>query len=276
MARWCARYGAPCACGTRARQPPQRRRCRALPQAQLFSGELGADALRRCAAGAEEPGSGAERCAHRAAARRAPSRAASRCKASSSCSRARSPTGGRARLRAEGRRHHRHQRQDHHHRADRAADRARRPARRIGRQHRADDARHAAPTRSTMDDAAGGVGARAVELPARRRASGFEPDAAAVLNITQDHLDWHGTMQAYAAAKARVFGNARDDGAQPRRPRSSTAMVPAEPRAPSRKGQARKRSQPRARSCASASTRRSARATSASSSRTAWPGWCAR
>ena len=34
----------------------------------------------------------------------------------------------------------------------------------------------------------------------------FEPTAAVVLNITQDHLDWHGDMQAYAAAKARVFG----------------------------------------------------------------------
>lgn len=34
----------------------------------------------------------------------------------------------------------------------------------------------------------------------------FEPTAAAVLNISQDHLDWHGSMQAYAAAKARVFG----------------------------------------------------------------------
>lgn len=32
------------------------------------------------------------------------------------------------------------------------------------------------------------------------------PDAATVLNVTQDHLDWHGTMEAYAAAKARVFG----------------------------------------------------------------------
>jgi UDP-N-acetylmuramoylalanine--D-glutamate ligase len=30
--------------------------------------------------------------------------------------------------------------------------------------------------------------------------------AAAVLNLTQDHLDWHGSMQAYAAAKARIFG----------------------------------------------------------------------
>ena len=35
---------------------------------------------------------------------------------------------------------------------------------------------------------------------------GFEPAAATVLNITQDHLDWHGTMAAYTAAKARVFG----------------------------------------------------------------------
>ena len=34
----------------------------------------------------------------------------------------------------------------------------------------------------------------------------FEPTAAAVLNITQDHLDWHGSMAAYARAKASVFG----------------------------------------------------------------------
>ena len=35
---------------------------------------------------------------------------------------------------------------------------------------------------------------------------GFEPSAATVLNITQDHLDWHGSLPAYIAAKARVFG----------------------------------------------------------------------
>nr|WP_297352669.1 UDP-N-acetylmuramoyl-L-alanine--D-glutamate ligase [uncultured Caldimonas sp.] len=35
---------------------------------------------------------------------------------------------------------------------------------------------------------------------------GFEPNAATVLNITQDHLDWHGSLEAYAAAKARIFG----------------------------------------------------------------------
>src|SRR5262245_2250673 len=34
----------------------------------------------------------------------------------------------------------------------------------------------------------------------------FEPNAAAVLNLTQDHLDWHGDMVSYAAAKARIFG----------------------------------------------------------------------
>ena len=36
--------------------------------------------------------------------------------------------------------------------------------------------------------------------------SGFEPSVATVLNLTEDHLDWHGSMAAYAAAKARVFG----------------------------------------------------------------------
>ncbi|MBK9575116.1 MAG: UDP-N-acetylmuramoyl-L-alanine--D-glutamate ligase [Rhodoferax sp.] len=35
---------------------------------------------------------------------------------------------------------------------------------------------------------------------------GFEPLAATVLNVTQDHLDWHGDMASYASAKARIFG----------------------------------------------------------------------
>ena len=49
--------------------------------------------------------------------------------------------------------------------------------------------------------------------------SGFEPTAAVVLNVTQDHLDWHGSIQAYAEAKSRIFGQTglmvlnRDDAA---------------------------------------------------------------
>lgn len=39
-------------------------------------------------------------------------------------------------------------------------------------------------------------------------ASRFEPTAGVVLNITQDHLDWHGNMQSYATAKSRAFGSA--------------------------------------------------------------------
>jgi UDP-N-acetylmuramoylalanine--D-glutamate ligase len=34
----------------------------------------------------------------------------------------------------------------------------------------------------------------------------FEPTAGAVLNISQDHLDWHGSMAAYVRAKTAVFG----------------------------------------------------------------------
>ena len=40
----------------------------------------------------------------------------------------------------------------------------------------------------------------------------FEPTAATVLNITQDHLDWHGTFAAYCAAKANVYGNTGSTG----------------------------------------------------------------
>ncbi|WP_046111230.1 Mur ligase family protein [Aquincola tertiaricarbonis] len=35
---------------------------------------------------------------------------------------------------------------------------------------------------------------------------GFEPSAATILNLSQDHLDWHGDMRAYGEAKARVWG----------------------------------------------------------------------
>ena len=49
-------------------------------------------------------------------------------------------------------------------------------------------------------------------------------DAAVFTNLTQDHLDYHHTMEAYAAAKAKLFGQLVDGG---------TAVVNAEsPHAP--------------------------------------------
>ncbi|APA70100.1 UDP-N-acetylmuramoyl-L-alanine--D-glutamate ligase [Janthinobacterium sp. 1_2014MBL_MicDiv] len=47
----------------------------------------------------------------------------------------------------------------------------------------------------------------------------LQADAATVLNLSQDHLDWHGDMAAYAQDKARIFGDEtvrvlnRDDAA---------------------------------------------------------------
>jgi UDP-N-acetylmuramoylalanine--D-glutamate ligase len=37
----------------------------------------------------------------------------------------------------------------------------------------------------------------------------FHPEVSAILNVTPDHLEHHGTMEAYAAAKARIFMNQR-------------------------------------------------------------------
>ena len=62
----------------------------------------------------------------------------------------------------------------------------------------------------------------------------LEPTAATVLNITQDHLDWHDSMDDYARSKAHVFGNKgvailnRDDPAvMALLPQTEVATVPA-------------------------------------------------
>ncbi|RKO67456.1 UDP-N-acetylmuramoyl-L-alanine--D-glutamate ligase [Desulfofundulus salinus] len=39
----------------------------------------------------------------------------------------------------------------------------------------------------------------------------FRPRVAAILNITPDHLDRHGNMEGYVAAKARIFANQAGD-----------------------------------------------------------------
>ncbi|HEX2699366.1 MAG TPA: UDP-N-acetylmuramoyl-L-alanine--D-glutamate ligase [Acidimicrobiales bacterium] len=40
----------------------------------------------------------------------------------------------------------------------------------------------------------------------------FRPDVAVWLNLAQDHLDWHRSMEDYAAAKARIWANQGPDG----------------------------------------------------------------
>jgi UDP-N-acetylmuramoylalanine--D-glutamate ligase len=39
----------------------------------------------------------------------------------------------------------------------------------------------------------------------------FRPEAAGIVNIADDHLDWHGTTDAYARAKSRIYENMTSD-----------------------------------------------------------------
>lgn len=39
----------------------------------------------------------------------------------------------------------------------------------------------------------------------------FHPAAAGITNVAADHLDWHGSVDSYAAAKARIFENMDSD-----------------------------------------------------------------
>ncbi len=54
----------------------------------------------------------------------------------------------------------------------------------------------------------------------QRRLDGVELTAAGFLNLTQDHLDYHGTMEAYRAAKLRLFEELA--------PRGATAVLNAD------------------------------------------------
>jgi UDP-N-acetylmuramoylalanine--D-glutamate ligase len=67
-------------------------------------------------------------------------------------------------------------------------------------------------------------------------ADSFAPDCATVLNVTQDHLDWHGTMADYLAAKQRIYATGticvfnRDDPLT--RPGATLASPAPDPDAP--------------------------------------------
>ena len=43
--------------------------------------------------------------------------------------------------------------------------------------------------------------------------SAFRPDIAVLLNVTPDHLDRHGSIETYGAAKARMFENQKENDA---------------------------------------------------------------
>ena len=57
-----------------------------------------------------------------------------------------------------------------------------------------------------------------------RFAERFRPTVATWLNLAPDHLDWHATLAAYEAAKARIWGDqAADDGRRRQRRRPGGA-----------------------------------------------------
>jgi UDP-N-acetylmuramoyl-L-alanyl-D-glutamate--2,6-diaminopimelate ligase len=78
---------------------------------------------------------------------------------------------------------------------------------------------------------AAGVGGVAMEVSshalAQGRVDGTSFDVAVFTNLTQDHLDFHGTMEAYAAAKRRFFFELLAEGDKPGRSAVLNADDPA-------------------------------------------------
>ena len=205
MARWCARCGAQVTVADTREAPPQLPALREqVPQARFVAGAFDAALLEDGGAGGvPQPGPVAR--AGRAGGSAAREAGLPVGGELSLFAGALADLQGASRLRARRAGRHRHQRQDHGHRADRAAGRAQRQDRGGGRQHRPHAAGHAGREDGRVGLAAG-LGASSCRASSSMAAGDFEPTAAAVLNVTQDHLDWHGDMEAYAAAKARVFG----------------------------------------------------------------------
>lgn len=68
-------------------------------------------------------------------------------------------------------------------------------------------------------------------------APSVRPAAGALLNIAEDHLDWHGTMDAYTAAKARALtGDVAIGGVEDPRVAGLLAQSPAATKIPVRLG----------------------------------------
>ena len=121
-------------------------------------------------------------------------------------------TGLAAAARARVRRGHRLQRQDDHRRADRPpAPRGR--AAGEGRRQRRDGADLACRARSRP----GTIVVAEASSFQLEDTEAFAPEAAVLLNLAEDHLDRHGTFEAYRAAKLEVFA---------RQPNEAVAVAP--------------------------------------------------
>ncbi len=186
-----------------------------------------------------------------------------------------------ARERGGGGRHHRHQWQDHDHGADRRAAGARRGGRCWSRAT-------SAPRWRRTPRASPPTGGSSLEVSSFQLETieTFRPRVAAVLNVTPDHLDRHGTLAAYAAAKARIFENQgpgdvrrpqrrRRRGARPGGVRRAGDLVLVQPpaRAAARRLRARRLDRGAPRGPAGAHLPRSTRSRCAAptTSRTSWP-----
>jgi len=64
---------------------------------------------------------------------------------------------------------------------------------------------------AALDAVRAGYDVLAVELSSFQLhwSSTLAPEAAAVLNLAEDHIDWHGSMEAYAEAKGRAYAHAQ-------------------------------------------------------------------
>jgi UDP-N-acetylmuramoylalanine--D-glutamate ligase len=68
------------------------------------------------------------------------------------------------------------------------------------------------PLLDAVDDAVAVVVAEVSSFQLDLTTEAFAPDVAVLLNVAEDHLDWHGSTAAYAAAKARLFEHQSPDG----------------------------------------------------------------
>lgn len=78
-----------------------------------------------------------------------------------------------------------------------------------------------------IDAARAGHDLMAVEIASLQLhfTSTISPAAAVCLNVDSDHLDWHGSLDAYRAAKARVYRHVRTAAVYPSRDRRVETMV---------------------------------------------------